>query len=103
LSGAALGPGPAALDGDGGPHGTDDDIGYLVLVIAPETLRPGGGFAAAVRTMFGALLDCPPAAGGDAVRYPGWLEAERAASHRRAGVPLARDVYDDLLATGLPR
>jgi LDH2 family malate/lactate/ureidoglycolate dehydrogenase len=49
------------------------------------------------------LLDCPPAAGADAVRYPGWLEAERAAAHRRSGVPLARDVHEDLVATGLPR
>jgi LDH2 family malate/lactate/ureidoglycolate dehydrogenase len=103
LSGAALGPAPAALGGDGGPHGTDDDIGYLVLVIAPETLRPGGWFAAAARTLFGALLDCPPAKGAGAVRYPGWLEAERAAENLRAGVPLTRDVHDDLLATGLPR
>jgi LDH2 family malate/lactate/ureidoglycolate dehydrogenase len=103
LSGAALGPAPAALDGDGGPHGADDDIGYLVLAIAPETVRPGGGFAATVGTMFGTLLDCPPAASAGAVRYPGWLEAERASAHRRVGVPLARDVYDDLVATGLPR
>jgi LDH2 family malate/lactate/ureidoglycolate dehydrogenase len=103
LSGAALGPDPAALDGDGGPHGVDDDIGYLVLVIAPEVLRPGGGFATTVRTVFGTLLDCPPAAGGGAVRYPGWLEAERALAHRRDGVPLARDVHEDLLAMGLAR
>ncbi|WP_410567391.1 Ldh family oxidoreductase [Amycolatopsis sp. cmx-4-61] len=103
LSGAALGPVPAALDGDGGPHGVDDDIGYLVLVVAPETLRPGGGFAGTVHTLFGTLLDCPPAADADAVRYPGWLEAERAARHREVGVPLARDVHEDLIALGLPR
>ena len=103
LSGAALGPDPSALDGDGGPHGADDDIGYLVLVVAPETVRPGGGFAATARSVFGTLLDCPSTAGADAVRYPGWLEAERAEEHRKAGVPLAPDVHEDLLATGFRR
>jgi LDH2 family malate/lactate/ureidoglycolate dehydrogenase len=99
LAGAALGPAPDALHGTGGPHGTDDDIGYLVLAIAPHTLRPGGGFTTSVRTLFGTLLECPPGP----VRYPGWLEAERAARYRADGVPLARDVYDDLIAAGFVR
>jgi LDH2 family malate/lactate/ureidoglycolate dehydrogenase len=99
LSGAALGPAPDALGGTGGPHGTDDDIGYFVLAIAPETLRPGGGFTTSVRTLFATLLDCPPGP----VRYPGWLEAERAARYRSDGVPLAPDVYSDLVAAGFVR
>jgi LDH2 family malate/lactate/ureidoglycolate dehydrogenase len=99
LAGAALGPTPDALEGTAGPHGTDDDIGYLVLAIAPETLRPGGGFTTSVRTLFTTLLDCPPGP----VRYPGWLEAERAARYRSEGVPLAADVYADLVAEGFVR
>lgn len=101
LAGAALGPAPAALAGDGGPHGTDDDIGYLVLAIAPETVRPGGDFAATTRSLFGALLDCPPEPGKPAVRYPGWVESHRAERHLRHGVPVAADVHQELLALGL--
>jgi LDH2 family malate/lactate/ureidoglycolate dehydrogenase len=99
LAGSALGPAPDALHGTGGPHGTDDDIGYLVLVIAPETLRPGGGFTTSVHTLFTTLLECPPGP----VRYPGWPEAERAARYRSDGVPLAPDVYSDLVAAGFTR
>jgi LDH2 family malate/lactate/ureidoglycolate dehydrogenase len=99
LAGAALGPAPDALGGTGRPHGTDDDIGYLVLAIAPETLRPGGGFTTSVRTLFATLLECPPGP----VRYPGWLEAEQAARYRSEGVPLAPDVYSDLVAAGFAR
>jgi LDH2 family malate/lactate/ureidoglycolate dehydrogenase len=101
LAGAALGPAPAALAGDGGPHGTDDDIGYLVLAVAPATIRPGGDFAAATRSLFGTLLDCPSVAGGQPVRYPGWVESHRAERHAREGVPLAADVYRELVALGL--
>jgi LDH2 family malate/lactate/ureidoglycolate dehydrogenase len=97
LAGAALGPSPDALAGTGGPHGTDDDIGYFTLAIAPESLRPG--FTSSVHTLFTTLLDCPPGT----VRYPGWLEAERAAHNRSAGVPLAPDVYSDLVETGFAR
>jgi LDH2 family malate/lactate/ureidoglycolate dehydrogenase len=103
LAGAALGPAPAALAGDGGPHGADDDIGYFVLAVAPETLRPSDGFATSARSLFGALLDCPPAPGAGPVRYPGFLEAERAARHRAEGVPLAPDVHADLVALGFGR
>lgn len=103
LSGAALGPDPAALTGDGGPHGTDDDIGYLVLAIAPGTLRPGGDFAEGVRSLFGTVLDCPPAPGAEPVRYPGWAEADRARRYRAEGVPVAPDVHRDLVALGFGR
>ncbi len=103
LAGAALGPAPEALDGDGRPHGTDDDIGYLVLAIAPDALRPDGAFTASVRTLFTALTSCPPAPGAGPVCYPGWLEAERAARYRATGVPLAADVYRDLLVAGFDR
>lgn len=97
LSGAALGPTSSALDA---PN-VDDDIGYLVLAIAPDTLRPG--FAAAAAGMFGALLDCVPAPGAGPVGYPGLREADRARRHRAGGVPLAADVHRDLVATGLGR
>ncbi|GAA4867751.1 Ldh family oxidoreductase [Saccharopolyspora cebuensis] len=101
LPGAGLGPAPAALEGTGGPHGTDDDIGFFVLAIAPDLLRPDGEFAADARTLFGTLVDCPPAAGGGEVRYPGWWEAERARECHRTGVPLLPQVHRELVELGL--
>jgi LDH2 family malate/lactate/ureidoglycolate dehydrogenase len=96
LPGAAVGPAPAALDGD---RGVDDDIGYLVLAIDPAALRPG--FAADAAELFGTVLECPPRPGRSPVRYPGWVEAERAQRHRAQGVPIAPEVHRELLALGL--
>lgn len=100
LSGAARGPAPDALHGDGRPHGRDDDIGCLCLAISPAVLRPGEDTAAVFAELFGTVLACPPAADGPPVRYPGWLEARRAADHRRDGVPVAADLYDELVGLG---
>ncbi|QIZ38860.1 Ldh family oxidoreductase [Saccharopolyspora sp. ASAGF58] len=102
LPGADLGPAPAALQGDGGPHGRDDGIGFFVLAIAPDLLRPDGAFGADAHTMFTTLADCPPAAPGDLVRYPGWWEAERALERHRCGVPIPAHVHRELLELGLP-
>lgn len=93
LSGAAMGPTSAA--------NVDDDIGYFVLALAPDSLRPGGDLA--TRMMFHALVDCPPTPGTDQVAYPGLPEAERAERNRIEGVPLTPDVYQDLVATGFQR
>lgn len=73
-----------------------------MLAIAPDLLRPEGEFAADARSLFGTLLDCPPAASGDAVRYPGWHEAELAARRRRDGVPLRPRLHRELVELGLP-
>ncbi|GHC98837.1 malate dehydrogenase [Streptomyces violarus] len=101
VSGAAVGPAPAALEGDGRPHGRDDGIGFFLLAIAPELLRPGADVAAATRSLFGALVDCPPVPGGEPVRYPGWREAELAAERRRHGIPLPPHLHAELTALGL--
>ncbi|QUH04209.1 Ldh family oxidoreductase [Saccharopolyspora erythraea] len=102
LPGANLGPAPAALQGDGGPHGRDDGIGFFVLAIAPDLLRPDGSFGADAHTMFDSLASCPPAAPGDLVRYPGWWEAERAFEHHHRGVPIPVHLHRELLELGLP-
>ncbi|WP_406689875.1 Ldh family oxidoreductase [Saccharopolyspora sp. ID03-671] len=88
LSGSALGPTPGAVLGD---SGRDDDIGYFLLAIDAERLRPG--FAEAARAMFGAVLDCPPEG---QVHYPGWHEAERAMRRRRDGVPVRARLLAEL-------
>ncbi|WP_308295651.1 Ldh family oxidoreductase [Streptomyces odontomachi] len=103
LSGAAVGPAAAALDGDGRPHGSDDDIGFVALAIAPGTLRSEADFLAATRALFGTLLACPPLHEDAAVRYPGWWEAERAAERRRTGVPLAAALHAELVGLGVLR
>ncbi|MEU8541400.1 Ldh family oxidoreductase [Streptomyces sp. NPDC048717] len=102
VSGSAFGPSPSALAGDGRPHGRDDDIGFFLLAIAPEVLRPGADIAATTRSLFGTLADCPPATpGGTPVRYPGWREAELAARRRREGIPMPAHLYTELAELGL--
>ncbi|MDA0567830.1 Ldh family oxidoreductase [Streptomonospora sp. S1-112] len=98
VPGAGLGPWPDSPGAGGGAPAApaDDDIGFLAAALAPEALRPG--FAADAATMFAEVLACPPADPGAPVRYPGWHEAERAAAHRRGGVPLAEAVYRELAA-----
>ncbi|GGT33601.1 Ldh family oxidoreductase [Nonomuraea spiralis] len=103
VPGAGLGAHPDAYDGDGGPNGRDDDIGFFALALAPGALREGVDGDAA--TLFGALLGCPPTDPALPVRYPGWHEHRRAEKRRRAGVPLGADLYAELTslaaATGL--
>lgn len=96
VPGAGLGPAPEALDGDGGPSGRDDDIGFLVAAIAPGGLRAQEDVDRDARMLFDTLLACPPARGQEAVRYPGWHEAERARDSRCHGVPLAEPLYTEL-------
>ena len=98
VGGAALGPAAAALDGDGRPSGRDDDIGYLVAAIAPGTLRPQADFDRDSAGLFDSLLSCPPVSPAEPVRYPGWLEGDRAQAALRDGVPLDPARYDELAA-----
>ncbi|MBV2366055.1 Ldh family oxidoreductase [Streptomonospora nanhaiensis] len=94
VPGAGLGPWPDP--GAGGAAPADDDIGFLAAAFAPAALR--AGFADDARTLFAEVLACPPTDPASPVRYPGWPEAERAAEHRRTGVPLAEAVYRELAA-----
>jgi LDH2 family malate/lactate/ureidoglycolate dehydrogenase len=96
VSGAGLGPAPEALTGDGTPSGRDDDIGYLVLAIAPGLLREGTALDRDAGALFGSLLACPPARAGAPVRYPGWHEAERARENAERGVPLPESLWWEL-------
>lgn len=103
LPGAAVGPAAAALEGDGRPHGRDDDIGFLALAVAPGMLRAEADFTAATRSLFGTLLACPPLDEDAPVRYPGWWEAERARERRRSGVPLPAALHAELVELGVLR
>ncbi len=91
VSGSGRGPHPDALEGDGGPSGRDDDIGLLLLAIAPDALRQGA--EADAEGLFGALLDCPPTDPDLPVRYPGWHEHHYARERAEHGVPLPAALY----------
>ncbi|RCG21342.1 Ldh family oxidoreductase [Streptomyces diacarni] len=101
LPGAGVGPAPDALDGDGRPHGRDDDIGFLALAVAPGALRAEEDFRAEARSLFSTLTQCPSADGHTRVRYPGWWEAERVRVRRAEGVPLPAHLYAELVGLGL--
>lgn len=96
LPGAGLGPDPEALAGDGRASGRDDDIGFLVLALAPGTLRPIDGFLADAERMFGSLQACPPVRAQAPVSYPGWREAEHVAQSRTGGVALEASLHQEL-------
>lgn len=98
LPGAGFGPAPEALFGDGRPSGRDDDIGLFLLAVAPDLLRPDGGFHRDAGVLFATLAGCPSTEDGQPVRYPGWPEAERAERYRRDGVPLSGELFDELCA-----
>lgn len=107
VPGAGLGAHPDAFSGDGGPSGRDDDIGFFVAAVAPGALRTGA--EADASSLFGALLDCPPADPAEPVRYPGWYEHRRTQEHLRHGVPLSEALHAELAdvaartgLTGLP-
>ncbi|MEY9937459.1 Ldh family oxidoreductase [Streptacidiphilus sp. MAP5-3] len=96
VSGSGRGPEPEALEADGRPSGRDDDIGFFVAAVAPGVLRPAGDVAADAASLFGTVLDCPPADPAAPVRYPGWTEAERAQRHRADGVPVSAALLGEL-------
>ncbi|MGP3924275.1 Ldh family oxidoreductase [Streptomyces sp. 8N616] len=101
LPGAAVGPAPESLGGDGRPHGRDDDIGFFALAIAPGELRREEDFRGAARSLFSTLLGCPPLDEHAPVRYPGWWEAERARTRLRDGIPVAAHLHEELTELGL--
>lgn len=100
LGGAAVGPAAAAANGPAG--GRDDGIGHLLVAIDPSALRQGGAFEASAGRMFAALLDCPPAADGGQVRYPGYVEHLAARAHLRTGIPLDPAVLEELEQLAAP-
>ena len=97
VSGSGRGPHPDALTGDGGPGGRDDDIGFLMLAIAPDALREGARTDA--EELFGVLTDCEPVDPDHPVRYPGWHEYHLAAERRTRGVPLGVESYEERVET----
>ncbi|WP_328727687.1 Ldh family oxidoreductase [Streptomyces jietaisiensis] len=92
LPGAGLGP---ARDTSPRP---DDDVGHLLLAVAPGRLRPEAEFLDAAGGLFGALLDCPPLRQDEPVGYPGRREWQRSRDRLAHGVPLGAVSHRELLA-----
>ncbi|GLZ36437.1 Ldh family oxidoreductase [Actinokineospora sp. NBRC 105648] len=93
VPGAGIGPSPAAWAADRAP---DDDIGYLVLAVAPATLREPEAYQRDAGSLFGSLLGCPPVEAGGKVSYPGVPEARHAEECRGLGVPLSGALHAEL-------
>nr|WSY52852.1 Ldh family oxidoreductase [Streptomyces sp. NBC_00886] len=106
VAGSGFGPAAEALVADGRPSGRDEDIGMLMLAIAPALLRGSKAFVRDAEQLFGTVLACPPVDGEAPVRYPGLPGAERARHHREHGVPLEPVVHCELAeladSLGLP-
>lgn len=96
VSGSGMGPEPEALLGDGGPSGSDDDIGFVTIAIAPDALRPAEDVTEQAAMLFGTLLGCPPAQKGGSVSYPGRREAQQAEENQRLGVPIPEPIHREL-------
>lgn len=71
----------------------DDGIGHFMVAIDVEAFRRGGEFRRDLDEMLGALVDCPPAAPGCNVAYPGMGEAEAEACE---AVPLSAELVASL-------
>lgn len=77
-----------------GPNGNDEEgIGHFMVAIDIDGFRSTGDFRRDLDEMLGALLDCPPAAPGCSVAYPGLREAEAEA---RGTVSLSAELVASL-------
>jgi LDH2 family malate/lactate/ureidoglycolate dehydrogenase/predicted dehydrogenase len=95
---AALVPGAGLGPSNDNSPGSDDDIGFLTMAIAPAALRSATAFQLDADELFGALLACPPVRPEETVSYPGWREYVLADRARREGIALASSVYSELCA-----
>lgn len=92
-----------------GPHVTSmyadltagRELGQLMIVINPATLRGNDGFAAEVGRMVDELVTSRPAAGIDRVRYPGQPERENLERSKSEGIEIVDDVYDYLVSNDI--
>jgi L-2-hydroxycarboxylate dehydrogenase (NAD+) len=88
----------SALVGSAILPGRGDDYGYLIAAIDPAIFTDKDTFTREVTQLAHHIRTIPPAPGHDGVRLPGdrtWQERARRLKH---GIPVDRDLYDELLA-----
>ena len=73
-----------------------DGVGHFFLALDPARFRPDGGFAAVVDALLDGLRATPPCDAAQSVRVAGDPEYAAEAERRRAGIPLARAVVEDI-------
>jgi LDH2 family malate/lactate/ureidoglycolate dehydrogenase len=67
-------------------------LGHFFLVIDPERFLPREAFETAVRGLVQELA-AQPAAGGEAIMYPGQREAEEVVHRTATGVPIDGETW----------
>jgi len=90
----------AAFAGDTGDWNADftapADVGHFFLVMKVEAFMPLDEFCSRMETSIARLHALPPAAGFDAVLYPGERSGRMQAERLRRGIPLSAPVLQSL-------
>ena len=80
-----------------------DTTDFVALALDPGAICPGHDAITTARSLFTALAPRTPPRPeqGGTTGYPGWLEAERVDHALHEGVPLPRDLHEELVSFGL--
>lgn len=96
LTGARFGLGVPRMYEDPEPQ----QLGHIFAAINIEAMMSLGEFLARMSEKERETRESPPAEGFDQVLMPGDVELEKEEAHRRSGLPLSKEVYEELLSTG---
>jgi len=76
------------------------NLGHMVAAVRPGLFLPAPDFASRMDEILGMLRACPPAPGVERVLLPGEIEAQEEARSLQLGVPMVREVVQQLVALG---
>lgn len=77
------------------------EVGHFFLAIDPAAFGAGTGLPSAVDQLVDALRACPPADPKQPVLVPGDPEEATLAERTRGGIPLSRDVFEEIRRVAL--
>jgi LDH2 family malate/lactate/ureidoglycolate dehydrogenase len=95
LTGARFGLGVPRMYEDPEPQ----QLGHIFAAINVEAMMPLGEFLARMSEKERETRESPPAEDFDQVLMPGDVELEKEEAHRSSGLPLSKEVYEELLST----
>jgi LDH2 family malate/lactate/ureidoglycolate dehydrogenase len=95
LTGARFGLGVPRMYEDSEPQ----QLGHIFAAINTEVMMPLDEFIARMSEKERETRESPPAEGFDRVLMPGDVELEKGEAHRSSGIPLGKEVYEELLST----